>query len=110
MFSNKTFCTLPFSSIQINSSGNYKVCCFTGEITENAKVRGGFQNNYGIALDKDGKVMHVLTHSIEEAINSETHKSLRLAQSKDERHPACHVCWVKDDGHDSSYRQIRNRQ
>ena len=109
MFSNKTFCTLPFSSIQINSSGNYKVCCFTGEITENAKVRGGFQNNYGIALDKDGKVMHVLTHSIEESINSETHKSLRLAQSKDERHPACHVCWVKDDGHDSSYRQIRNR-
>lgn len=109
MFSNKTFCTLPFSSIQINTSGNFKVCCFTGEITANPAVRGGFQNTFGMTIDNEGKIMNILTHSIEEAMNSETHKSIRLAQSNDEKHPACNVCWVKDDGHDSSYRQIRNR-
>ena len=88
MFSKVTFCSLPWSSVQINPSGNFKICCFSGN-----------DGNHGIAFDDSGKVMNVLTHSIEDAMNSELHKELRLAQSRDERHPVCRVCWDKELAH-----------
>jgi MoaA/NifB/PqqE/SkfB family radical SAM enzyme len=88
MFSKTTFCSLPWSSIQINPSGNFKICCFSGN-----------DGNHGIAFDDDGKVMNVLTHSLEDAFNSTLHKELRLAQSRNERHPVCRVCWDKEFAH-----------
>ena len=91
MFSNSTFCSLPWSSIQINPSGNFKICCFSG----NVGAKGG--NDHGIGKDDRGQVMNVLTHSIEDAMNSDLHKELRLAQSRNERHPVCTVCWKKED-------------
>jgi MoaA/NifB/PqqE/SkfB family radical SAM enzyme len=88
MFSKTTFCSLPWSSIQINPSGNFKICCFSGN-----------DGNHGVGLDAEGNVMNVLTHSIEDAMNSELHKELRLAQSRNERHPVCRVCWDKELAH-----------
>lgn len=99
MFSNATFCTLPWSSIQINPSGNFKICCFSGN-----KENGGF-DNHGIGKDADGNVMNVLTHSIEDALNSDLHKQLRLAQSRNEQHPVCQVCWQKEN---ANFRAIRD--
>lgn len=87
MFSKDTFCTLPWSSIQINPSGDYKICCFSGVSGE----------NHGMAVDSNGVLMNVMTHSIKEALNSENHKNLRLSQSKNERNPLCQVCWDRDD-------------
>lgn len=93
MFHKDTFCILPWSSIQINPSGDFKVCCFSGESNEiNARSL-----NHGMCVDDKGQVMNVMTHSILEALNSKTHKSIRLAQSKNERHPMCKVCWDRDD-------------
>ena len=88
MFNKDTFCSLPWSSIQINPNGDYKVCCFSG---------AGNGGDHGLAFDENGQVMNVLTHSILEAMNSRYHKEVRLAQSENIRHPICKVCWDRDD-------------
>lgn len=90
LFSKDTFCTLPWSSIQINPSGNFKICCFSGNA-----------GNHGVGKDeKTGDVMNIMTHSIEDALNSDLHKQLRLAQSRDEKHPVCRVCWEKESANE----------
>lgn len=88
MFSITSFCTLPWSSIVILPSGDFRVCCF-----------GGTKRDHGIGLDEQGQVMNVTTHSIEDALNSTLHKSIRLAQSQNIKHPACDVCWRKEASH-----------
>jgi len=90
-FSNKTFCTMPWSSIMILPSGDFKICCFTGHKTP----AGG--DSHGVAIDDAGNTMNVLTHSIKEAMNSKWHKELRVAQSQGKRHDICKVCWDRDD-------------
>ena len=97
MFNEKTYCILPWSSIQINPSGDFKVCCFSGQSNEtDSKAK-----NHGMCIDKDGKFMNVLTHTIQDALNSKYHKEIRLAQSKNERHTMCKVCWDRDDANDA---------
>lgn len=87
VFNRDTFCTMPWSSILISPSGDFKICCFTGHGV------GGL----GVAIDDTDNIMNVLTHSIKDAMNSKWHKELRLAQSKNERHNLCGTCWLKDD-------------
>ena len=87
----KTFCSLPWSSIMILASGDYKICCFTGH-----EVPGSTES-HGVAIDENGQTMNVLTHSIMEAMNSVWHKEIRAAQLNGDRHPACKVCWDRDD-------------
>lgn len=89
-FNKETFCTMPWSSIMILPSGDFKICCFTGHDTE----RG---DSHGVAVDDDYNIMNVLTHNIMDAMNSKWHKELRLAQSRGERHEICKVCWDRDD-------------
>jgi organic radical activating enzyme len=91
MFTKETFCTMPWSSILILPSGDFKICCFTGQELPN----GG--DSHGIAFAEDGTTMNVLTHSIKEAMNSVYHKEIRAAQARGERHIACKVCWDRDD-------------
>jgi MoaA/NifB/PqqE/SkfB family radical SAM enzyme len=88
MFTKTTFCTIPWVSIQIYPTGDFKTCGFTGN-----------DGNHGIGHDESGQVMNVLTHSIKDALNSSLHKEIRLAQSRNERHPACKTCWDKEDAH-----------
>jgi len=90
-FNKETFCTMPWSSIMILPSGDFKICCFTGHKTPEGR------ESHGVAVDDDGKTMNVLTHSIKEAMNSKWHKELRLAQSQGKRHEICKVCWDRDD-------------
>lgn len=90
-FTKDTFCTMPWSSILILPSGDFKICCFTGHTMPN----GG--DSHGIAFDENGVTMNVLTHSIKDAMNSVFHKEIRAAQAKGERHIACKVCWDRDD-------------
>ena len=54
-FNNKTFCTMPWSSIMILPSGDFKICCFTGHKTPD----GG--DSHGVAIDDAGNTMNVLT-------------------------------------------------
>jgi len=90
-FTKDTFCTMPWSSILILPSGDFKFCCFTGHTLPS----GG--DSHGIAFDEEGNTMNVLTHSIKDAMNSVFHKEIRAAQAKGERHIACKVCWDRDD-------------
>lgn len=90
-FTKETFCTMPWSSILILPSGDFKICCFTGH-----EISGG-GDSHGVAVDENMQVMNVLTHSIKDAMNSVWHKEIRAAQAKGERHVACRVCWDRDD-------------
>jgi pyruvate-formate lyase-activating enzyme len=99
MFHEHTYCILPWSSIQINPSGDLKICCFSGVSSDTSA-----ENNHGMCLDDDGNVMNILTHSIKDALNSKYHKELRLAQSNNERHPMCKVCWDRDDANKNQYK------
>jgi pyruvate-formate lyase-activating enzyme len=103
MFSDKTYCTLPWSHIQINTTGNFKVCCFTGDPEKQI-------GEHGIASDDNGNVMNIMTHSLEEAMNSKIHKQIRLVQSWDKRHGACRMCWDKEDAGVESMRQLQTRK
>lgn len=87
MFHRDTYCIMPWSSIQINPSGDYKICCFSG--TNN--------QDHGMCVDEHENLMNVMTHSIKDALNSVNHKSLRLAQSKNQRHSLCQMCWNRED-------------
>jgi len=89
-FNRDTFCTMPWSSILILPSGDFKICCFTGHDTP----RG---DSHGVAVDDDYNIMNVLTHDIMDAMNSKWHREIRMAQSRGERHEICKVCWDRDD-------------
>lgn len=104
MFTKDTFCILPWSSIVINPSGDFKICCFSGSTDlENYRV-----NTHGMSVDDDGNVMNIMTHSIKEALNSKYHKEIRLAQSRNERHPMCKVCWDRDDANATAGQQTNS--
>ena len=92
MFTKDTFCIMPWSTILINPTGEFRICCFAG--IDDDSIQG---NDHGICLDDNGNVMNIMTHSIQDALNSRYHKELRLAQSRNERHPVCKVCWDRDD-------------
>jgi MoaA/NifB/PqqE/SkfB family radical SAM enzyme len=92
MFNKETFCILPWSGLQINATGDYKICCFS------AGIHGSSSNkDYTSLLDEKGNVMNIMTHSILEAINGDKFKQIRIAHSKNERHPMCGVCWRRED-------------
>jgi organic radical activating enzyme len=88
---------MPFNSIQIHPSGNFKICCFSGSE----------KGEHGIVTDEADTVMNIMTHDIKDALNSKLHKELRLAQSENKRHTVCEVCWKKDDASVQSYRTGR---
>jgi MoaA/NifB/PqqE/SkfB family radical SAM enzyme len=87
---NDVYCALPWMQLMITPSGDYKVCCFSGDHT--------LQNQtHGFCLDENDKPMNVLTHSMQEALDSKTSVSIRQAQLENKRHAECSVCWNKDD-------------
>jgi len=60
------WCPLPWSHINIRSSGTYRICCHSNT-----------SPTQGVLKDKNKKALHVLSTNLEDAINSETMKSLR---------------------------------
>lgn len=86
MFNIESFCGEVWSQIEIGPTGDYKICCLAN-----------FNNDYGMAHDKDGKVMNVLTHSIEEAINSETHKEHRRQLRDNIKVKRCRNCYDSEE-------------
>jgi organic radical activating enzyme len=86
MFNLESFCGELWSQIEINTLGDYKICCLAN-----------YAKDYGMAQDKDGKVMNVLTHSIEEAMNSETHKAHRLELKQNIKVQRCRNCYDSED-------------
>ena len=81
-----SFCSIPWSSIEINNLGYYRVCCISNNI----------ETNNGIVKDQNGNAMHVLTHTVEDALDSALHNSIRESQLQDEQHKNCTTCWARD--------------
>lgn len=82
MFNLESFCGEPWSQIEINTLGDYKICCLAN-----------YDKDYGMSYDKNGNVMNVLTHSIQDAINSETHKEHRLQLKNNIQVSRCRNCY-----------------
>jgi MoaA/NifB/PqqE/SkfB family radical SAM enzyme len=95
MFHKDSFCGELWSQIEINTLGDYKICCLAN-----------YDDDYGLAIDENGVVMNVLTHSIDEAINSVTHKDHRLQLSRNEKPLRCRNCY---DAESASMGNIRDR-
>ena len=98
-FNDKTFCTQPFSSIQISVQGLYKICCMANDDADRGHVK-----------DASGNYINVLDHDIETVFNSITHREHRLQLSRNEEPERCVNCYDKEKVNNgrTSVRQIRN--
>ena len=85
-FNLESFCPEAWNQIEIDAQGDYKICCLAN-----------FDKDFGMALDKDGNVMNVKTHSIEEAMNSETHKQHRKEMSQNIKPQRCRNCFDSEE-------------
>jgi hypothetical protein len=81
-----SFCPEAWSQIEIDATGDYKICCLAN-----------YDKDFGMAVDKDGNVMNVLTHSIKEAMNSTTHIEHRLDMSKNIKPKRCRSCYDSEE-------------
>ena len=81
----ESFCPEPWSQIEINAAGDFRICCLT--------FNPSGKNKTSFAIDSDGKIMNILTHSFEDAINSETHKDHRLELSCNIKPVRCINCY-----------------
>jgi MoaA/NifB/PqqE/SkfB family radical SAM enzyme len=81
-FNLESFCSEPWSQIEIDAQGDFKICCLAN-----------FDKDFGMAINSDGRVMNATTDSIKDAINSETHKAHRLALSRNEQPLRCRSCY-----------------
>ena len=86
MFNLESFCGELWSHIEINTLGDYKICCLAN-----------YAKDYGMAHDDNGKVMNIMSHSIEEAINSVTHKDHRLQFKNNIKVQRCRNCYDAED-------------
>jgi organic radical activating enzyme len=78
----ESFCPEAWSQLEIDAQGDYKVCCLAN-----------YDRDFGMARDADNKVLNVMTHSIEEAMNSETHKNHRKELSQNKKPLRCLNCY-----------------
>ena len=98
-FNKQTFCTQPFSNLQISVQGLYKVCCLANDDADRGHIK-----------DENGNYLHVLDHDISEVFNSITHREHRLQLSKNEAPVKCINCYDKESANNGkgSTRQVRN--
>lgn len=84
-FSQESFCPELWSQLEIDAQGDYKICCLAN-----------YDKDFGMALDDHGRVMNVLTHSFEDAINSKTHREHRLQLRDNIKVQRCRNCYDQE--------------
>lgn len=99
MFNEKSFCSIPWSTLEIGTFGEFKICQFSGNVPS-SEEKYEYYEKYTNCVDDDGNEMTIFTHTIQEALNSKYHKELRKAQQNGERHDHCLVCWDRDDAYE----------
>lgn len=85
-FNLDSFCPEAYNQIEIDAQGDFKLCCLAN-----------FSADFGMARDKNNRIMNIMTHTIDEAMNSETHKSHRLELSKNIKPERCRNCYDSED-------------
>jgi len=80
------FCKTVWNGLHILPDGYIRLC----SIGQNSNPALDMQR----ARDKDGKVMHILTHSIKEIMNSDKHREVRLfnVNNPEKFSPHCDCC------------------
>lgn len=94
------FCHTTWNGIHILPDGYIRLCSL-GENTDPAL-------DYQKARDKNGNVMHILTHSLNEIMNSDKHKEVRLLNVKNENAWSPHCGCCKDREMVTNY--VRNHE
>jgi hypothetical protein len=80
------FCKTVWNGLHILPDGYIRLCSIGQNTDKNLDMQR--------ARDKDGNVMHILTHSIQEIMNSDKHKEVRLfnVNNPDKWSPHCDCC------------------
>jgi MoaA/NifB/PqqE/SkfB family radical SAM enzyme len=92
----KSFCVLPWIHSFVNSNGAYQICCISEE------------HHHGI-LDKKGEYFNIQNRpELNDVMNSEMMKELRLNMLKGEWSPPCRRCLETETNGGSSRRNIEN--
>jgi organic radical activating enzyme len=78
------FCRLPWQGVQITPMGDFRMCALTADI----------KHDQGMSVDENGKVMNVMTHSFNEALNGKWHRAVRLndVTNNNAWHDICSCC------------------
>tara|TARA_Y100000389_G_C17468988_1_gene528484 strand:- start:1263 stop:2588 length:1326 start_codon:yes stop_codon:yes gene_type:complete len=79
---SKTFCPLPWNSINLRNNGDLRVCCNTNSYTKNR----------GILRKEDGTPYNAGRDDLNEARNAELLKEVRTSMMKGEWHSECERC------------------
>lgn len=82
MFNKESFCPEPWSQIEVDAEGDFKICCLAN-----------YDNDFGMARDDNDQVMNIMTHDFNEAINSKTHKEHRVELSSNIQPKRCRNCY-----------------
>ena len=93
-YNTESFCSELWSQLEISPNGDYKICCLANS-----------DFDYGRAFTKHAKVMNVMTHSIQDALNSETHKHHRLQLKQNIQPKRCQACYDGERANGGSKRQ-----
>lgn len=77
------FCRTVWNSLSITPRGDFRLCSLSNDPGQNESV--GF--------DTQGNVMNILTHTVEQGINSDKHKAVRLSDVAGKNwHDLCSCC------------------
>ena len=89
------FCILPWSSVTINTDGKYRVCGFSGN---GIPVKKDIDGIHEVADHDKGYIDNksIFTDPIDEILNSDFLKEIRLSQINNQKHNNCRVCWDRD--------------
>jgi organic radical activating enzyme len=85
-FNLNSFCPEPWSQIEIDAEGDFKICCLAN-----------YDSDFGMAVDDSNRVMNISTDSIEDALNSKTHKEHRLQLMNNVKPTRCRSCYDSED-------------
>jgi organic radical activating enzyme len=85
-FNLESFCPEAWSQIEIDAEGDFKICCLAN-----------FDDDFGMARDDSNRVMNITTDSIEDALNSKTHREHRLEMMQNIKPTRCRSCYDSED-------------
>jgi hypothetical protein len=83
---NKTWCPLPWKSLNIRNNGDYRVCCNASSEHDAALIR-----------DASGTPFNASSANIESVRNSTLLRELRQSMLRGERHSTCERCHLEED-------------
>ena len=95
---SKTFCPMPWNSVNLRNNGDMRVCCNANSYTKNK----------GILRKEDGTAFNIGKDDINEARNSVTLKDIRSTMLKGEWHSECERCRQEETNGIKSRREYEN--